>query len=1007
MNTARIPADVDRADRILGPFTARQVVILAVCGLALYLAWMLTRTWVSPPVFVACAVPIGTAVAAAVLTTRDGLTGDRLLAAALAHRLRPHRLIDACDDVPTAPRWLTARATRRPNAANAQPLSAADVRLPQAVTGNGEVGVVDLGADGVAVVALASTVNLSLRTPAEQEALVAQLGGWLHTLRQPVQILVRCTRLDLTGRITALRSAAAQMSPELAESALGHAAHLATLAAEEDLLHRQVLLVWREPLHTATAATGGLGGPSARSILAGVAGRGRAARAASTAARRAAEARLLRRLGEAAELLAPLGVTLTALDDAQAAAILTSATNPGSLVPYSADIASPAATITTSTSPVEDSDPEDTEHDPGVVGVPGRSARRLWLGSARRARAGAGFAPQSLTIGARHLEVGSDWVATLAVTGYPREVAPGWLAPLLAHPGRVDVAVHIDPVDPVTAATRLRRQLARLESSRLHDASHGRLPDPQIDVAVEDAAELSARVARGEGHLYRVGVYMSVHAGSEAELAEEVAAVRALAASLLIDTCHLTYRAVQAWTATLPLGLDPVGVHRTFDTAALSAAFPFTSPQLPVADPVSAHRPDGVLYGRDAAGGLLFYDRFGEDVHNHNSVILGRSGSGKSYLVKSELLRSLHRGIEAIVIDPENEYRLLADAVGGTYLRLGAPGVRINPLDLDIHTRPDGRRSAPADALVRRKLFAHTVIRILLGEQTPAQRAVLDTALTAAYAAAAITEDPASWTRPAPTLSTLVEQLHAVGGEIGAEVAAALGPFVGTGAFAGLVDGPTTTVPEGGLVVFSLRELPDELRTLGTLLALDVTWRRVADPSDRRPRLVVVDEAWLLMRQPAGAEFLFKAAKSMRKHWAGLTVATQDCGDVLSTELGRAIVANAATQVLLRQAPQAIEEVAAAFALSDGERAFLLSAGRGQGLLATGQHRAVFASLASPAEDALITTSPQLLSTDDADTGIDLPEIIAPVTTPDTSDDEDMLGEDATVDVVLDPEADM
>ncbi len=872
-----------------------------------------------------------------------------------------------------APRWLTTRATRRATTAIAQPLSANHARLPQTVHAcGGETGVVDLGADGLAVIALAGTVNLGLRTPDEQEALVGQLGGWLHTLRQPVQILVRATRLDLTGRITALRDKAEQMWPELADAARAHAAHLGELAATEDLLHRQVLLIWREPLDPATAATGTLAGPSARAILAAVLpSRRRATRAASAAARRAAEARLLRRMSEAAELLAPIGITVTGLDDEQATAILTSATNPGSLVPHSADIATPTAVITTGTGEFADGDDTDDEQTPDTTPTPRRARLRR---KSFRGGSGSRFAPQSLTVGARQLGVGEDWVATLAVTGYPREVAAGWLAPLLAHPGRVDVAVHIDPVDPVTAATRLRRQMARLQSTRMHDASYGRFPDEQIQVAVEDAADLAARVARGEGRLFRVGLYVSVHAASEAELSEEVAAVRTLAASLLIDTCHLTYRAIPAWTATLPLGVDVVKVRRTFDTAALASAFPFTSPQLPATDPVDAHRPDGVLYGRDAAGGLLFWDRFSAEIHNHNAVVLGRSGAGKSYLVKTEVLRSLHRGIEALVIDPENEYKPLAEAVSGTYIALGAAGVRLNPFDLDIHTRADGRRTAPPDALTRRKLFLHSVIRVLIGDQSPAQRATLDTALTATYTAAGITDDPATWTRPTPTLSMLVEQLQACGSRVGDEVAAALGPFVAGGAFAGLVDGPTTTVPEGPFVVFSMQQLPDELKTLGTLLALDVIWRRVSNPALRRPRLVVVEEAWWMLRQDAGSEFLFKAAKSFRKYWAGLTIATQDVADVLGTEMGKAIVANATTQILLRQAPQEIDEVGEAFALSDGERAFLLSAARGQGLLATGVHRAVFASVASDTEDVLITTNPAHLTAtgEDTDAGIDL-----------------------------------
>ncbi|MEV6256930.1 PrgI family mobile element protein [Nocardia sp. NPDC051911] len=975
----RIPADVDRSDRILGPFTARQLAVLATAALLLYSGWAATRTVIAPAVFVTVAAPVFVVVAVAVLTRRDGLSADLLLVAAIRHRYRPRHLVRSRGSTRAeTPRWITARAHRsRPRPPVPAELSANQVRLPESVSnsGSGAVGVIDLGADGLAVIAVAGTLNLSLRTPAEQDSLVGQLAGWLHTLRQPVQILVRSARLDLTEHITGLHTAAEQMSPDLAAAALDHADHLAELTAREDPTHRQVLLIWREPTES-LAATG---------LRARLPGRSRARRALSTGARRAAESRLLRRMNEAADVLSPLGISVTALDDVAATAVLTSCTNPEGLVSAAADIAAADVIITT--------DPDTRAPDPFT----GEGLDR--------------FAPESLTIGTRHLEIGSDWTATLAVTGYPREVTAGWLAPLLSHPGRVEVAVHIDPIDPATAATRLRRQQARLESSRMHDVSRGRLTDPQVDVAVEDAADLSARVARAEARLFRVGVYLTVHADTEAELADEVAAVRALAASLLVDACTLSYRAAQAWVTTLPLGLDLIRVQRTFDTTALAAAFPFDSPQLPAADPAQADRPQGVLYGRDAASGLLFVDRFAPEAHNHNLVILGRSGAGKSYLVKTEILRSLYRGIEQVVIDPEDEYRRLATAVGGTHIRLGTTEGRLNPFDLEVHTRPDGRRTAPTDALTRRKLFLHTLVQVLLGDQNPAQRAALDTALAATYAAVGITDDPATWTRPAPTLSGLSEQLGRLAAPAAGELAAALHPYVGGGAYAGLLDGPTTTDPEGGLIVFSLRELPEELKTIGTLLVLDATWRRVSSPADRRPRMITVDEAWLLMRQPAAAEFLFRAAKSFRKHWAGLTVATQDSADVLSTELGRAIVSNAATQILLRQAPQAIDEVAAAFRLSDGEQQFLLAAGRGSGLLAVGgTDRAVFGSLASPTENALITTDPGELATsaDPGDTDIDLDRMppLAPLTEPgDTEAGTADLADDSGEEIALDGRA--
>ncbi|MFD2415353.1 VirB4 family type IV secretion system protein [Amycolatopsis pigmentata] len=580
--------------------------------------------------------------------------------------------------------------------------------------------------------------------------------------------------------------------------------------------------------------------------------------------------------------------------------------------------------------------------------------------AASSARAAA-FTPDALAVGARHLEVGSEWVASFAVTGYPREVHPGWLTPLLTYPGRLDVAVHVEPIDPATAAARLKKQLAKLESGRRHTAEHGRLYDPQVEAATEDAYDLSSRVARGEGKLFRVGLYLTIHAPTEDTLADEVAALRALCASLLLDAQHTTYRSLQGWVSTLPMGLDLIRMRRTFDTSALAAAFPFTSPDLPAPDPTSAAAPSGVLYGFNLGSqGLVHWDRFGEGMHNHNAVILGRSGAGKSYLVKLELLRSLYRGIEVAVVDPEDEYARLATAVGGTYVHLGAPGVRLNPFDLPIHTRPDGRRTAPKDALVRRSLFLHTVITVLTGTLDAGQRAALDRAIATTYQKSGITIDPRTWTRPAPTLRNLRDQL-ATGDHAATELAARLHPFVG-GAWNGLFDGPTSTNPEGHLVVFSLRDLPEELKAIGTLLTLDTVWRRVSNPALRRPRLVVVDEAWLLMREHSGAQFLFRMAKAARKHWAGLTVATQDSADVLGGDLGKAVVANAATQILLRQAPQAIDDIARTFDLSAGERQFLLSADRGQGLLSAGTQRVAFQAVSSPSEHFYATSNPAELA---------------------------------------------
>ncbi len=585
------------------------------------------------------------------------------------------------------------------------------------------------------------------------------------------------------------------------------------------------------------------------------------------------------------------------------------------------------------------------------------------------------FGPDSVEVHPRALRVGDGWCRSFAVTGYPREVGRGWLEPLCAHPGRLEVALHIDPVPAEVAAERLRRQLARLESNRRADAAKGRLADPDVEVAAEDARELAAGLARGEQKLFRVGLVLTVHAADEQTLEAECARVRALCASMLLDARPATWRSLQGWASTLPLGIDALGGRRAFDTDALAASFPFASAELSGAT--------GVLYGTTASGtGLVCWDRFAMD--NHNSVILARSGAGKSYLAKLEALRSLYQGIEIAVVDPEDEYRRLAETVGGAYVHLGAPGVRLNPFDLDTFpgAGPETGSSArsgtgaggqgddplghdpgdePGGALasgpvVRRALFVHTLVAVLLGEKPdPQSAAALDRGIVSAYEQAGITADPRSHARPAPLLADLAAALDADGDPAARTLAARLAPYV-SGTHRGLFDGPTTTRPEGHLVVFSLRDLPDELKAAGTLLTLDAIWRRVSDPARRNRRLVIVDEAWLLMAERSGAEFLFRMAKSARKHWAGLTVVTQDAADLLGSPLGQAVVANAATQILLRQAPQTIDTLAEAFGLSAGERAYLLGASRGQGLLAAGQDRVAFSALASPAEDAICRT---------------------------------------------------
>jgi len=890
-----IPADVERPDKILAGLTARQAIIAVIAAVIIWAGYEATRRVLPLPLFAVLVSPAALAATALVIGERDGLSLDRLLAAAWRQARSPRRLVTAPGGVAAPPGWAVPPGPQ-------PPLPAALPPLWQQICAD---GVISLGGDGAAVVAAVSTVNFALRSPAEQDALAGAYGRWLNALAGPAQILIRAGRADLTAAVTALRDAAPGLPhPALEHAALEHAAFLASLAAERDLLARQVLLVIRERARTASGAS-------------------------ASAAARAAQ-----RAGEAVRLLAAAGVQVRVLDGGQVTAVLAACADPGA--------------------------PEVT----GRLGVPGqpvtatgRQARMTRRPLRSPAAPGTGDGadgvpgPPAVQVAARHVRAGDDYVATLAVTGYPAEVSPGWLEPLLTYPGRLDVALHIDPVPVAVAAERLRRQRARLESGRRASASRGQLDDPDTEAAADDARELAYRLARGEGKLFRAGLYLTIHAGAEEDLREQVAAVRALAASLLLVTVPATFRSLQGWVTTLPAGTDTLALRRTMDTAALAACFPFTSPDLP-RDPADPYALPGVLYGVNTAGpGLVAWDRWAAD--NHNSVTLATSGAGKSYLAKLEILRSLYQGTECWVIDPEDEYARLAHAAGGAYVHLGAPGVHLNPFDL-----PPAARAHP-DTLTRRALFLHTVVAVLCGaEPSPAQKAALDKAIMTAYQQAGITSDPRTWARPAPLLSDLAAALRAAKDLAAGSLGDRLVPFT-EGTHSGLFAAATTTRPEGHLVVFSLRDVPEELRPAATLLALDATWRQVSDPAQRRRRLITVDEAWLLMRDTQGAAFLCRLAKSARKAWAGLAAVTQDAGDILSSDLGRAIISNSATQILLRQAPQAITTVAAEFRLTAGEQALLLAARQGEGLLAAGPSARVgFQALASPAEHCLCTSDP-------------------------------------------------
>ena len=528
------------------------------------------------------------------------------------------------------------------------------------------------------------------------------------------------------------------------------------------------------------------------------------------------------------------------------------------------------------------------------------------------------FGPGGLEVSPQHLEIDGVFAATLTVTGYPEAVLPGWLEAITTYPARIDISLHAEAVSPLQAASRLRKQRARLESGRRRDAERGRLGDPLVDAAAQDAADLAARVARSSAKLFRAALHLTCYAETPEELDALVLEIRGLLAAQLATATSATYRQYEGWISSLPMGLDRLGPRRTLETEALAACLPLASPDLPMTEA-------GVLVGVNTASGLpVFWDRWSQQ--NHNSLVLGASGSGKSFFAKCDLLRELCQGTHAFVIDPDGEYVNLAQAVGAVVLELGKPGVRINPLDL-----PDPQAAEP-DTLARKALDVHALVEVLAGtEQARAGRAALDTAIAAAYEQGGITADVRTWNRPAPDLRAVCALMASGEDPAGTALAAALAPFT-TGSHAGLFDAPSTHGQAGHLTVYTLEHLPDQLRPAAVLLVLTEVWRQ-AQAHDGRQRLALIDEAWLLLHHPLSAEFLFRLAKSARKKQLGLALVSQDADDLLASRLGTAVAANSATQVLMRQAPQSLDKVADAFALSAGEAQFLASAPRGNALI--------------------------------------------------------------------------
>jgi len=568
------------------------------------------------------------------------------------------------------------------------------------------------------------------------------------------------------------------------------------------------------------------------------------------------------------------------------------------------------------------------------------------------------IAPSSIEFYGNYFQIGTRFARTYYVYGYPRQIFTGWLSGLVNLDEVIDISIYVYPVESQIVLENLRKKVTQLEAGLQIDAEKGRVRDPAKQAAILDAEEMRDKLQVGEERFFRFGLYFTIYGNSIEELEFVTHKVESMLGQQLVYSKPASSQQEQGLNSVVPQMTDQLQIRRNMSTGAISTSFPFTSADLT--------QDNGILYGINMHNsGLVIFDRF--SLENGNSVVFAKSGAGKSFAVKLEALRSLMFGTEIIIIDPENEYERMCDAVGGAYVRLSLnSSTRINPFDL-----PKVVDTEEADNALRSNLITlHGLLRLMMGGAqsqmvggnsmvmpalTPSEEADLDEALIGTYGKAGITQDPLTHTGTPPTIADLYDTLLHMGGN-GPQLAQRLRKYT-SGTFAGIFSQQSNIDINNPLVVFNVRDLEDELRPVAMYIVLNYIWNKTK--SDQKRRILVVDEAWQLMKYEDSANFLFSLAKRARKYNLGITTITQDVEDFMGSRMGRAIVANASMQILLKQSPSAIDVLSDVFKLTSEEKKRLAQFPVGQGLFFAGQNHVHIQVVASPTETSLITTNPQ------------------------------------------------
>ncbi|OGC58510.1 hypothetical protein A3A70_01900 [candidate division WWE3 bacterium RIFCSPLOWO2_01_FULL_42_11] len=552
------------------------------------------------------------------------------------------------------------------------------------------------------------------------------------------------------------------------------------------------------------------------------------------------------------------------------------------------------------------------------------------------------IAPSALEVDFDHLQIANYFYRTIFASGYPRFVGANWLSPIINFDHTLDISFFYYPVRSKGVLDDLRRKIAEIEATMNLDMQHNKVVDPSLQANLEDAKELQELIVKGIERYFRFSFYITISAESLEELNQATKNLEGILGSLLVLTKHATLQMEEAFQSTIPVGIDKLKITRNMDTTSLASTFPFTSSELT--------QNKGILYGiNEHNGSLIIFDRF--SMENANSVVFAKSGAGKSYLVKLEALRSLMFGIEMIIVDPENEYQTLCASVGGEYLTFSQNSpIKINPFDLS-NIQIEGE-----NALGMKILSLHTMFDIMLGGLNANEQAILDRALIKTYSSRGITSDPLTQEKEPPLMEDLYKIFLGMEDTEAKGLASRMERYI-KGSMMGIFDQPTNFDIQNTFTVFAIRDMEDALRPAAMFIILDFIWNRIR--RDLKKRLLIVDEAWYLMKHPQSATFMYSLAKRARKYYLGLTTITQDVEDFMSSEYGRPIITNSSMQILLKQHPAAIDALAEVFYLSEGEKQLLLAAGIGEGLFFAGSNHVAMQVVASEEEHQIISSNPE------------------------------------------------